>query len=95
MLCDIIPMDACHILLGFPWQFYRKVTHDGESNCYMFEKDGIKHTLVPLKEEGTIETSNPKPLLLSGKEFLQQMEEEEVSYAVVCKLKVVLLHIEL
>ena len=88
-------MDACHILLGRPWQFDRKVIHDGESNYYKFEKDGIKHTLVPLKEESIAETSSPKVLLLGGKEFLQQMEEEEVSYAVVCKEKVVLLHIEI
>ena len=60
--------------------------------CYKFEKDGIKHTLVPLKEEIIVETSSPKVLLLGGKESLQQMKEEEVSYAVVCKPKVVLLH---
>jgi len=70
MLCDLMPMDACHILLGCPWQFDRKMTHDGESNFYKFEKDGIKHSLVPLKEKGTAETNNLKALLLSGKEFL-------------------------
>ena len=85
-------MDACHILLGRPWQFDRKVIHDGERNCYKFEKDGIKHTLVPLKEESIAETSIPIVLLLGGNEFLQRMEEEELSYAVVCKPKVVLLH---
>lgn len=95
VLCDIMPMDVCHILLGCPWQFDRSVTHDGASNCYQFEKDGIKHTLVPLKEEGTAETSSPKTLLLGGKEFLQQMEEEEVSYAVVYKPKVVLMDTEI
>ena len=51
-------MDAYHILLGLPWHFDRKVLHDGEINYYKFEKDGIKHTLVPLKEERTTETSN-------------------------------------
>ena len=64
-------MDACHILLGCPWKFDRKVIHDGERNYYKFEKDGIKHTLVPLKEESIPETSSPKVLLLGGKEFLQ------------------------
>eukprot|EP00253_Pinus_taeda_P024702 PITA_24702 len=38
VLCDIMPMDACHILFGHPWQFDRKVTHDGERNCYKFER---------------------------------------------------------
>ena len=71
VLYDVTSMDACHILLGRPWQFDRKVTHDGERNCYKFEKDGIKNTFVPLKDEGTTETRSPKALLLSAKEFLQ------------------------
>ena len=69
--------------------------HDGERNCYKFEKDGIKHTRIPLKEESTTEISIPKVLLLGGKEFLQHMKEEEVSYAVFCKPKVVILHTEI
>ena len=52
MICDMMPMDVFHILLGRPWKFDRKVIHDGERNCYTFEKDGIKHTLEPLREEG-------------------------------------------
>eukprot|EP00253_Pinus_taeda_P023839 PITA_23839 len=51
-----MPMDVCHILLGRPWQYDRKVVHDGLMNCYKFVKDGIKHTLVPIKEEGTTGT---------------------------------------
>lgn len=81
--------------MGHPWQFDRKVTYVRERNSYKFEKDGFKHTLVPLKEEGTTETRSPKLLVLSGKEFMQQMEEEEVSYVVVFKPKVVLLHTEI
>jgi hypothetical protein len=46
--CDIIPMDACHILLGRPWLFDRKVMHDGHLNTYTFSKDGKKITLAPL-----------------------------------------------
>jgi len=29
VLCDIMPMDVCHILLGRPWQYDRKAIHDG------------------------------------------------------------------
>ena len=46
--CDIIPMDACHLLLGRPWLFDRKVMHDGHLNTYTFHKDGKKITLAPL-----------------------------------------------
>eukprot|EP00253_Pinus_taeda_P003576 PITA_03576 len=92
--CDIMPMDVCHILLGRPWQYDRKVVHDGEKNCYKFVKDGIKHMRVPMKEENVAETSRSKTLLIGGKEFLRQVEENEVKYAVVRKLRVILLHAE-
>lgn len=72
-----MPMDVCHLLLGKPWKFDRKLVHDGENNTYKFEKDGINHSLVPLKEEITIGTSSSKALLLGGKEFMQQMEKKK------------------
>ena len=34
--CDVVPMNAVHILLGRPWQFDRHVTHDGYINRYSF-----------------------------------------------------------
>ena len=71
MTCDIMPMDVCHILLGRPLHYDRKVVHDRETNCYMFVKDGIKHMLVPMKEEDAAETSGTKALLLGRKEFLR------------------------
>eukprot|EP00253_Pinus_taeda_P034746 PITA_34746 len=67
VVCDIIPMDVCHILLGRPWQYDRKVVHDGLTRCCKFVNDGIEHTLVPIKEEGTTETSEPRTLLVSRK----------------------------
>eukprot|EP00253_Pinus_taeda_P017000 PITA_17000 len=42
ILCDVMPMDLCHVLLGRPWQFNRKAIHDGRRNTYTLEKDGTK-----------------------------------------------------
>jgi len=92
VVCDIMPMDVCHILLGRPWQYDHKVVHDGKTNCYKFVKDGIKNTLVPIKEEETTETSGVKSLLVGGKEFLKQIEDSEVNYYVVRRPKTILLH---
>ena len=47
------------------------------------EKDGIKHKLISL--QGKEEARISRTLLLGGKEVLQQLSEEEVSYAIVCK----------
>jgi hypothetical protein len=48
VLCDVIPMQASHILLGRPWQFDRRAHHDGFTNKYSFEYKQKKVTLVPL-----------------------------------------------
>ena len=57
VLCDIIPMDVCHIHLGRPWKYDRNVVHDGRKNTYSLEKDGNKHTLLPLKYEASQEAT--------------------------------------
>eukprot|EP00253_Pinus_taeda_P023394 PITA_23394 len=96
IICDIMPMDVCHILLGRPWQYDRKVTHDGVLNCYKFEKDGVRHTLVPIREEKkAAEVNETKAFLMSGKQFLKQVENNEINYAVVKKTGTVLLHTEI
>ena len=51
VLCDIIPMDVWHILLGSPLKYEREVVHDGRKNTYSLEKDGKRHTLSPLEDE--------------------------------------------
>ncbi|XP_048613375.1 uncharacterized protein LOC125587212 [Brassica napus] len=46
--CNVLPMDACHILLGHPWQFDKRAVHDGFTNQHSFDHKGKKITLVPL-----------------------------------------------
>ena len=48
VLCDVVPMHVGHILLGRPWQFDRKATHDDFKNRHSFVKDKKTITLVPL-----------------------------------------------
>ena len=71
VICDIIPMEVSHILLGRPWQYDWKVVHDRKMNCYKFVKDGIKHMLVPIKEGETVEASGTKAMVVSGKQFVK------------------------
>lgn len=35
IVCDIVDMDATHVLLGRPWQFDVDVTHKGRTNQYI------------------------------------------------------------
>jgi hypothetical protein len=34
--CDVIPMQACHVLLGRPWLYDRRVLYDGFANTYTY-----------------------------------------------------------
>ena len=48
VLCDIVPMEACHILLGRPWQFDKKTMHNGLTNEITFTHKEKKFVLYPL-----------------------------------------------
>jgi len=48
VLCDVLPMDACHLLLGRHWQHDKDVIHHGESNTYSFKIKAKKMTFTPL-----------------------------------------------
>jgi len=53
-------MDACHLLLGRPWLYGRKVNHDGYLNTYSLLKDGRKISLAPLPPH---QISKPKTVV--------------------------------
>ena len=40
ILCDVMPMDVCHILLGIPWQYDRNAKHDGRKNIMNWRRMG-------------------------------------------------------
>jgi hypothetical protein len=46
--CDVVPMQACSLLLGHPWEFDTDAIHYGRSNKYTLMHNGKKITLLPL-----------------------------------------------
>jgi hypothetical protein len=91
ILCDVIPMDVCHLLLGRPWQYDRNVIHDGRMNTYTLEKNGRTHMLLPIKNKEVKLEVRKTLLLMSGKELLVVVKnKEEPQFIVVRKLKIVL-----
>ena len=46
--CDVVPMTVCHLLLGRPWQFDRRVVHDGYENTHAFKWQGKGVKLLPM-----------------------------------------------
>lgn len=51
MVCDIVPMNACHVLLGQPWIWDREDIHNGSDNTYSIIKDGKEYGLNPLQDK--------------------------------------------
>jgi flagellar motility protein MotE (MotC chaperone) len=91
ILCDVIPMDVCHLLLGRPWQYDRNVVHDGKMNTYTLEKNGRTHMLLPIKEKEVKPEPRNTILLMSGKELLAEVKKkEDPQFFVVRKPRVVL-----
>jgi hypothetical protein len=70
ILCDVIPMDVCHLLLGRPWKYGKNVIHDGRKNTYTLEKNGRTHMLLPIKDKEVKPEVRNTVLLMSGKELL-------------------------
>jgi len=45
--CDVVPTQACNILLGRPWQFDRDSMHHGRTNQYSFLFHDKKNYVAP------------------------------------------------
>jgi len=48
VLCDVVPMEVTHVFLGRPWQYDRKILHDGHTNKISFNFQGHNIILKPL-----------------------------------------------
>ena len=62
--CDVVPMQACSLLLGRPWEHDNDATHHGRSNKYTFVHKGQKITLVPLTPAEIVQADRERELLV-------------------------------
>ncbi|KAF8053493.1 hypothetical protein N665_1411s0024 [Sinapis alba] len=53
--CDVVPVQAGHLLLGRPWQFDKETIHNGRTNYYSFTHHNRKHNLAPLSPQQVLE----------------------------------------
>jgi hypothetical protein len=80
VLCDVVPMHACHLLLGRPWQYDKRAKHDGFTNRYSFTHKGQPIMLVPLtpkqvrEDQLKLQSSNEKK---KEKEMKAEIEKKE------------------
>ena len=86
--CDVLEMDACHIILGCPWQYDVDAIYKGRDNVYIFIKRGLKVVLGPIKKE--FSNIKPKPqgkpvLLVDGGKFMEETKEAREIFVVVVR----------
>jgi len=55
VLCDVVPIEACHVLLGEPWQFDKKTMHNGLTNEISFTHKENKFVFHPLSPSQVVE----------------------------------------
>ena len=53
IICDVVDMDASHILLGRHWQFDVDITYNGRDNIYIFNWGIYKIAMSPMKASST------------------------------------------
>ena len=83
--CDVVAMDACHLLLGRPWQYNRNAHHDGRKNTYSFLVDNVKLILLLNPGDGSKPSTGVGQTLLARHEFLKEMLESNCGYLLVGK----------
>ncbi|CAL8990789.1 unnamed protein product [Prunus brigantina] len=80
VLCDVIDMDACHILLGRPWQFDVDATFKGRDNVILFSWNNLKiamATTTPSKQSVEPKTRSSSFLtLISNEQELNEAVKE-------------------
>ncbi|XP_062100497.1 uncharacterized protein LOC133806406, partial [Humulus lupulus] len=79
VLCDVVPMQAGHLLLGRPWQFDRRVQHDGFTNKYSFTFRQRTITLAPLTPKQVYEDQVRLQKLSDKKKMSEQKESEKMN----------------
>ena len=84
--CDVMKMDACHLLLRRPWEYDRRVQHDGYLNTYSFTKDGHRIVLRPLHPEELAKRHKPmQDTLMTRSEVISHINKGELILIFVSK----------
>ena len=85
--CDVVSMDACHLLLGRPWLYDRHVMYDGFLNTCTFMFNSIRVVLLPKREvTGGISTGENSNLLTMAK-FEAEIRESGVVYMLIGRME--------
>ena len=94
----ILPMQACSLLLGRPWQFDKNSVHHGRNNHYTLVRKDKNITLLPMTLDSILkddinrankakQEKNKSENQIAAKEFEQQMKPNNKPSSVVYEIK--------
>ncbi|CAL8151424.1 unnamed protein product [Prunus armeniaca] len=86
--CDVIDIDASHVLLARPWQYDTDATHKGRDNVYLFNWGSHKIAMALVSESGKLEKlKNSNFLMMSNskQEFKENIKKANVMYSTYVK----------
>jgi hypothetical protein len=95
--CDVVPMEACSLLLGRPWEFDTDAIYQGRYNKYTFMHKGKNIVLLPMtptkivhfehekktnaKQKGVLNSENQTPIKLKTPTLLATKSDLDESHA--------------
>jgi len=85
--CDVVSMDACHLLLGRPWLYDRHVMYDGFLNTCTFIFNSIKVVLLRKKEVTGGTPIGENNNLLTMARFEAEVKESGIVYVMIEKME--------
>jgi hypothetical protein len=88
VLCDVVDMDASHVLLGRPWQFDVDATHKGRQNTYSFIWNKRKIVILPNKLDGStskVEEKNMLTISHTPSDFVEDLKKADLCVALIIK----------
>ena len=83
--CDVVAMDACHLLLERQWQYDHRVTHDKHTNTYSFFFNNTKIVLLPSRDVNKSKPMRDSTNLLSLVRFEEKMQDTGTIFVLIGK----------
>lgn len=77
VLCNVMPMETCHLLLGKPWHQVKRPEHDGVTNKLYFYHGGRLRTLVPLSPSKAYEDQKQLKEKIEKERKENELREQE------------------
>lgn len=85
IVCDVVNMDATHVLLGRPWQYDVHANHKGRTNHYVIQVESMGISFLPHPAERSKQTEKPNLMVHSQKEFKHVLSVNSEGLVIVVK----------